>query len=197
MNTLWQVPAVVLTLVTWLTSPPANLAEVAHREQLRRSMTAKSVASYSNDNLRPDMFPVRVASDAGGATSEIASATSATSEVAVTAAPPAPTSEMAAMKPVAPVALDEKAWRSRMADARTTLDRDQGLVEAMQSRINALQTESIMRDDPAQQAAKRQTLQKALAELERLQKQVALDQKAIADIQTDARKANVPPGWVR
>jgi predicted nucleic acid-binding Zn-ribbon protein len=54
-----------------------------------------------------------------------------------------------------------------------------------------------MRDDPAQQAALRQTLAKALAELERLKAQVVTDQKAIADIQTAARKANVPPGWVR
>jgi hypothetical protein len=141
------------------------------------------------------MFPVAIAAGESGRTSEIASATSGTSEATVTAAPPAPTSEMAAMKPAA--ALDEKAWRSRIADAKTTLDRDQGLVEAMQSRINALQTEAIMRDDPAQQAMKRQTLQKAMGELERLQKQVGLDQKAIADIQNEARKANVPPGWVR
>jgi len=187
MNTLWQTPAIVLTLVTWLTSPPANLAEVAQREALRRSLTAKSATSLTNDNLKPDLFPVRVAAD------PVSEATQVAENPAMGAATPPPTSEQAATAPV----LDEKAWRARIAQARTTLDRDQGLVEAMQSRINSLQTDVLMRDDPAQQGAMRQTLHKALAELERLKAQVVLDQKMITDIQNDARKQNVPPGWVR
>ena len=39
--------------------------------------------------------------------------------------------------------------------------------------------------------------QKALAELDRVQKEIQADTKAIADIQEEARKAAVPPGWVR
>lgn len=191
MNTLWQTPAIVLTLVTWLTSPPANLAEIAQREQLRRSLTAKSSASLTNDNLKPDLFPVRMAADPSQQSEVTAVAENAAMGAAAT--PPA-TSEQAA---TAAPALDEKAWRARIAQARTTLDRDQGLVEAMQSRINSLQTDVLMRDDPAQQGAMRQTLHKALAELERLKAQVIFDQKMIADIQNDARKQGVPPGWVR
>jgi hypothetical protein len=194
MMTLWQTPAVVLTLVTWLTSPPANLAEVSQREALRRSLTPKSTASYSNDNMRPDMFPVRVTeADAAAAAAAEAGLVPVVTAGSTAAAAPAPTSEQAVQSP----ALDEKAWRGRMAQARATLDRDQGLVDAMQSRINSLQNDVINRDDPAQQGAMRQTLGKALGELERLKAQVVADQKAIADIQTEARKQNVPPGWVR
>jgi len=49
-------------------------------------------------------------------------------------------------------------------DARTALDRDSGMVEAMQTRINSLQTDIINRDDPAQQASMRQLLAKAIGE---------------------------------
>jgi hypothetical protein len=196
MMTLWQTPAVVLTLVTWLTSPPANLAEIAQREALRKSMTPKSAGSYSNDNLRPDMFPVRLAEPVAAAAAEgsIASAQSAPQTTAGATQPGEATPQPVALKSPA---MDEKAWRNRMAEARANLDRDQGLVEAMQSRVNSLQNDVINRDDPAQQAALRQTLAKSIGELERLKAQVAADQKAISDIQTEARKQNVPPGWVR
>lgn len=198
MMTLWQTPAVVLTLVTWLTSPPANLAEVAQREALRRSMTAKSAGSYSNENMRPDLFPVRLAEPVATAAAEgsIASVAQAGSQ---TTTPAAAQSGEASAQPVAMKgpAMDEKAWRARMTEARANLDRNQGLLEAMQSRVNSLQGDVVNRDDPAQQGALRQQLGKALGELERLKAQVVADQKAIADIQTDARKQNVPPGWVR
>jgi hypothetical protein len=197
MMTLWQTPAVVLTLVTWLTSPPANLAEVAQREALRRSMTPKSAASYSNENMRPDMFPVRIDAAAAAATSEVQATSGELTAAAATTTSAAATSEVQVQTTLVSNNLDEKAWRARMTQARAAVDRDQGLVEAMQSRINSLQNDVINRDDPAQQAALRQTLAKALGELERLKAQVVADQKAIADIQTEARKANVPPGWVR
>jgi hypothetical protein len=39
--------------------------------------------------------------------------------------------------------------------------------------------------------------QKALAELERVKKEIADHQKAIVTIQEEARRAGVPAGWVR
>ena len=39
--------------------------------------------------------------------------------------------------------------------------------------------------------------QKALAELDRTQKAVAADTKAIAALDEEARRAGVPPGWLR
>jgi hypothetical protein len=40
-------------------------------------------------------------------------------------------------------------------------------------------------------------LQRALNETARLAKQIELDEQAIKDIQDEARKQRVPPGWVR
>jgi len=36
-----------------------------------------------------------------------------------------------------------------------------------------------------------------LTELDRLKKQIVDDQKAITDIEEEARRAGVPPGWLR
>lgn len=194
MMTLWQTPAVVLTLVVWLTSPPANLAEISQREALRRSLTPKSAGSYSNENMRPDLFPIRVTeTEAAAATSEAGAGSGAASTASTPTAAAAPASEATAPNAGA----DEKVWRARIAQARSTLERNQGFLEAMQSRVNSLQNDVVNRDDPAQQGAMRQTLAKALGEIERLKAQIVADQKAISDIQAEARKLNVPPGWVR
>ena len=73
----------------------------------------------------------------------------------------------------------------------------QMFAEALQSRINGLTTDFTSRDDPAQRAAVANDREKALAELDRVKNDIVQQTKAIADIQDEARKAGVPPGWVR
>jgi hypothetical protein len=92
---------------------------------------------------------------------------------------------------------EQKFWRDRMTAAREALDRDRLLADAMQSRINALTTDFVNRDDPAQKAVIAQDRTKALAELERLKKQIEADEQAIANIQKDAHRQGIPPGWIR
>ena len=77
------------------------------------------------------------------------------------------------------------------------LQRSQVFAEALQSRINGLTTDVTSRDDPAQRAAVATDRQKALAELNRVKDDIARQTKAIADIQDDARRGGIPPGWVR
>lgn len=225
MNTLWQAPALAAIVIGWLTAPPTGFAEISRREAMRRMVTAASVKSLSNHDL-PVMELVAPATAAASATAvadpppEIAlggevvlttqpqPATPApgaprTVPVADEEAPAAPAKAAAgaaapaAAAAAAPSAKDEKAWRERIAGARAALERDQVLLDAMQTRINSLNTDVINRDDPAQQAQLRVQLQRAVAEQARLQKQVAAGTKAIADIQTEARRLGVPPGWVR
>jgi hypothetical protein len=64
-------------------------------------------------------------------------------------------------------------------------------------RINALTTDFTNRDDPAQRAQIELERQRSLAELDRVKKEIAEQTKAIADIEEEARKAGVPPGWLR
>jgi archaellum component FlaC len=52
-------------------------------------------------------------------------------------------------------------------------------------------------DDPVKRSGVERDRQKALAELERLKKEVKDVTKSISDIEEEARRANVPPGWLR
>ena len=92
---------------------------------------------------------------------------------------------------------DEQQWRDRVAQARDALARDQVLAESLQSRINALTTDMLNRDDPAYRTKLADDRQRVVSELARLQKQILADEKAITAIHDDARRKGVPPGWIR
>lgn len=88
-------------------------------------------------------------------------------------------------------------WAGRKKGLQDKLDQDQTFADALQSKINALTTDFSARDDPAQRAIIARDRQKALADLDRLQKSVVADKTALADLDEEARKAGVPPGWLR
>lgn len=92
---------------------------------------------------------------------------------------------------------DKTYWAGRKKALADALDRDQTFADALQSRINALSTDFVNRDDPAQRAVIERDRQKAIGELQRLQKQIQDDKKALADLDEEARRAGVPPGWLR
>ena len=101
-----------------------------------------------------------------------------------------------ATKPTEP-AKDEAYWRGRMSAAREDVRRNEAFKEAMQSRINALTADFTARDDPYQRAKIADDRQKALAELTRLTEDIDKGNKLIVDIEEEARRAGVPPGWIR
>ena len=92
---------------------------------------------------------------------------------------------------------DEAYWSGRMKAERATLDRLQIFADSLQSRINALLTDFVNRDDPAQRAKIETDRQTALAELERVKKELDEQRKKIAALEEEARRANVPSGWLR
>jgi hypothetical protein len=122
-------------------------------------------------------------------------------EAGAQATPPegaAPADAAAEKPPEAPdPAKDPEYWRKRMSDAVQARDRNAFLLEAVQSRINALTTDFYARDDPYQRAQIEVERQKSLAELDRMRKDQADLEKKIADIEEEARRANIPPGWLR
>jgi hypothetical protein len=67
----------------------------------------------------------------------------------------------------------------------------------LQTKINALTTDFVNRDDPLQRSKIEKDRQKALADLSRLTKAIADDKKAIADFEERARTSGIPPGWMR
>ena len=95
------------------------------------------------------------------------------------------------------VAKDETWWRARMTQARAALDRDRILFAALENRVSTLTRDVVNRDDPAQRAVLAAERIRALEELELMRKQIVADTDAIAAIEEEARRAGVPPGWIR
>ena len=170
-----------------------TLADVAKTEESRRKAVKKPAKIIGNNDLKPDM-------------GKPASTTATPTDPAAPAPTPTPTPGAAAVNiPLSPdpadaaakPAADEAAWKGRIASARAALDRTRLFADALQSRINALNTDFVNRDDPAQRSVIEQDRTRALAELERVKKEMTEQAKAIAEIQEDARKAGVPAAWVR
>jgi len=183
----------VLAIGTPLHSEAQSLAGVARAEQDRRKTAPRAEKVYTNENLRPDPHaPTPRPPPASSAPTS-----NPTPQISVVPLSPdqsTPTStEASAVKPAA----DEKTWRARITAARERLQRSQLFVESLQSRINALTTDFVSRDDPAQRALIDQDRRRSLAELERVKGEIIEQTKAIADIEEEARKAGVPPGWLR
>ena len=157
-----------------------SLGDVAKKEEQRRKTVKSSGKVYTNDQLKADPTPSVPATSATGTTPAPAASTPA----------PAPSDDSTDKG-------DEKTWRKRIADARDALQRSQAFADALQSQLNALTTDFVNRDDPIQRQQIANKRDAALAELERVKKEVAAQNKAINDIQEQARRAGVPAGWVR
>jgi len=166
-----------------------TLGDVAKREEARRKQVKAPGKVYTNEDLRGDAGTAAPA-PASQATTPNAAQPGAP---AAGAAPKDSDKEPAADDPKK----TEAYWKDRVAKARADLDRAKTFADALQSRINALTTDFAARSDPAQRGQIGNDRQKALAELDRVKKEIEADTKAIADIQEEARKAGIPAGWVR
>ena len=92
---------------------------------------------------------------------------------------------------------DQAYWAKRKKDLQDKLERSHTQADGMQTRINALTADFSSHDDPVQRAAIERDRQRALGELTRLQQDIKDTQKALGDLDEEARKAGVPPGWLR
>lgn len=167
---------------------PQTLAEVAKAEEARRKTVRKPAKVYTNDSLKADItVPVPPSTPATAGTPSNTTPANAT---------PAIGGGQAA--PVDPAtAKDQAYWAGRMSKARADLTRTQMFADALQSRINALWTDFVNRDNPVEKAKIEQDRNAALAELGRVRKDLEAQQQAITAIQDEARRANVPVGWLR
>lgn len=92
---------------------------------------------------------------------------------------------------------DEAWWKQRISQVREELRRNEMFADALQTRINSLANDFASRDDPYQRAEIAQERVKAIAELDRVKADLDANRKRIADIEEEARRAGVPPGWLR
>jgi len=185
----------VITVLAAVTASAQSLGDVANREEARRKSVQGSGKVYTNENLRPEPPPSVPPTPSASATDSTSAAVKKASDDTKKAADDAkkPVDESNADEPKK----DEAYWKARVTKARDDLGRAQTFADALQSRINALTADFAARSDPAQRAQIGNDRNKALAELDRVKKEIEDNTKAIAAIQEDARKAGVPAGWVR
>jgi hypothetical protein len=181
------VAAVLLTLAVPVCAQ--TLADLAKKEQERRKASPPAVKTYTNDDLKklppaPD-GPAKPADkakpDDAGKPADAAAPTEVKPDPAAPAEP----------------AKDEKFWRGRITAAKDDLTRNESFRDALQSQINALSAEFSARDDPYQRAKIADDRQKKIAELARVNQEIEKGKKLIVDIEEEARRAGVPPGWLR
>jgi hypothetical protein len=92
---------------------------------------------------------------------------------------------------------DEQWWRDRVSTVREAIDNGVAAEAAIQSRINQLQSDAVNIDDPAQQARARAELGNTLLDLRAATELTEKARRDLAGIQEDARRLNIPPGWIR
>ena len=200
-------------VVTASTVLSAQLGDVARKEAERRKAVQSSGKTYTNDNIKPAPSPsVAPSSDAPATTSSSSSATdksadkSAADKSADKSGDKSADGKSAGDKTDKPAQVssdpaerkkDEAQWRERIQNERDLLDRSKSFAEALQSRINALNTDFVNRDDPQQRAKIAADRDKALSDLDRTKKEIEEHTKNISKIQDDARRAGAPAGWVR
>ena len=172
---------VVLTAASARAEQAPTLGELALKEQARRKALKESGPArvLTNDDLPRGVAPVSPAP--GGAPAAAAANTTKPEEPA---------------KPEDP-SKTEVWWKQRMNQEREALRRNEMFAEALQTRINSLTNDFASRDDPYQRARIGEDRVKAVAELERVNGEAAAIRKRIAEIEEEARKSGVPPGWLR
>jgi hypothetical protein len=171
-------------------SPP--LAEVAKKEAERRKGLKESKTVLTNKDLPESARKPKGSAEGGAAAAPAAgqdSAPAGDSQKTTSATSAVSTSDTGQK--------DEKYWRTRLTQAREAVRRHEIFAEALQSRINALTTDFVNRDDPYQRTTIGQDRQKALDELARVKSEIEQARKQVEDIEEEARKAGVPPGWLR
>jgi hypothetical protein len=168
-----------------------SLAEVSRREEARRKQIKKPSPVYTDKDVKPATSappPASVGDAATGPTRPNA---------ASDAQPAAREGDEPELTDEEKRAQDEQRWRARITDARAVLERNQVFAEALQSRINSLWADFTARDDPAQRSVIEAERRKAIAQLDRVKSEIVEQTKAIADIEEEARRSGVPPGWLR
>ena len=182
---------VALLVASPLAATGQSLVAVAKQEEARRKTVKSTGKVYTNETLKGDITKT-------GDSEKTPSAAVASAAPAPAPASKVPEVNLPAGKAEPPAAeKDEAKWRERMNAALTSLERSRIFADALQSRLSSLATDIVNRDDPAQRSQLELERQRAAAELDRVRSEIVGQTKAIVDIEEEARKAGVPPGWLR
>ena len=182
--------ATVATLLLSMaaTAPAAqSLVEIAEQEKARRAAIASEARArvYTNDDLR----------DRGGLT--IGASPAVVAQAADAGSGRAGHGIDSDADTTGGEVPGENDWRARMTTAREARARAELMVSALQNRADGLWAQFTAMDDPARRGVVERQRTDALAELERMRAEAGQLDQHVRDIEEEARRAGVPPGWLR
>ena len=169
-----------------------SLADVSRLEEARRRTIRNPARMYTNADLdgrgvlttaAPRPRPITTSTDGAAAPSSTTG--------------PAPDASAGTQPQTGAGQRDEAYWRNRISAVQGQIARSEILRAALQNRIDSLQADFTARDDPAQRAGIFSDRQQALDELASIGAEVERLNEEIASIEDEARRAGVPPGWLR
>jgi|EndMetStandDraft_3_1072993.scaffolds.fasta_scaffold36176_2 hypothetical protein len=165
-----------------------SLADTARKSQAQRKSTKRPARVYTNADV-----PVTAAATANTATEISSTPKEGEPANADPNAKPAEGSSNSVN------ATEEAAWRAKITSAREAVSRSKEQLEGMRTRVLHLQTAKALgsNGDVNNQAAVAAQQSAALQEFDRLRADVEKFQKALADVEAEARAKNVPAGWLR
>ena len=175
-----------------VTASAQTLADLAKKDSDRRKSVKHPAKVYTNDDVQ-DLKPIMpmMENDGTGTKPIDPNATSTSKPDMDSPAKPGTGTGTPGVK-----SGEEAQWRSRMQAARDAVSRTQLQLEGMRNRAAQLTAASAAANQE-QRATFQKQQQDALQEFDRLRADLQKNQKALSDLEGEASRAGVPPGWLR
>jgi outer membrane murein-binding lipoprotein Lpp len=92
----------------------------------------------------------------------------------------------------------QEQWQQRMSSARGAVSNAESRIASLQAKVNKLESDFYAWDDPAyRDGVIKPAWDQVLADLQAAQQGLEAAKQRLADLEEEARKAGVPPGWLR
>ena len=179
------------------TASGQSLADVARQEQARRKAITTPIKEYTNKDVRPLPQPEPPPSPQPETATAPAQQPAEAAAGADTAATPAAAAPQTTPPASEADVKDEAYWRTLASDAREKLEHSQDILSAFQLQNETLATRFAQTGDSAERARLVADIQRVQAEIDRVQTEIAARTQQLAAIEEQARRAGVPPGWIR
>ncbi|MBI4456590.1 MAG: hypothetical protein HY644_11915 [Acidobacteria bacterium] len=174
----------IFVLLSVLPSYSQSLGELARKERERREKAGKASRVIRNEDIK----------NIGNGKVTVTSPPPATEEPAAGEVPSMPP---AAMPVAAPPLQDENYWRSAFKEARLDLKLAQNRGLVLELKVNELRNRFFTESDGSTRTLIEQELNKTLADLQTNQAEITKAEESLKKLEEAARKANVPPAWMR
>jgi hypothetical protein len=94
-------------------------------------------------------------------------------------------------------AVAEEQWRSRADEARKAIATAEAAVHGLEEETKALGLRVLLSTDTNEILDLRRQQKEMAEQLEQARQNLAQAKQALDDLETEARRASVPPGWLR